>query len=555
MLDLNQSLHSQDMAYLQIVADLWGVTLETADARVALQQLVLTLQEPGRLAAMVASLPDEARAALDDLLRNDGRLPWSLFSRRHGELREMGPGRRDRERPHLNPVSATEILWYRALVGRAFLDAPEGPQEYACLPVEFKSLLPIPQNPPGTKLGRAAKAGERAVIIPVSDHILDHACTLLAGLRLGFPEEKLAQLSAAWQPAGWVSAYPMTVASLAGLLSASGLLDANAIPLPEATRHFLELPRGKALAHLVRGWSHSTSYNELRLIPDLVFEGEWQNDPLRGRYAILDFLAAVPADTWWNLKAFISDIHKKHPDFQRLAGDYDSWYIRSKGSNKFLRGFEHWEDVDGALIRFMILGPLHWLGIVDLAAPAPDAAPQAFRLSAWAEALLNGAPPEIPDKEDESFLISSDARIRVPRRVPRAARYQLARFSDWERENAEAYLYRLTPASLERARGQGLRVLHLLTLLRRYALTVPPSLEKALTRWQDNGTEAHLEHLLVLRLRNPDMLQMLRTSRAARFLEEPLGPTAVVVKAGAWEKVLAILAEMGYLGEGPQEME
>jgi len=114
----------------------------------------------------------------------------------------------------------------------------------------------------------------------------------------------------------------------------------------------------------------------------------------------------------------------------------------------------------------MILGPLHWLGIVDLAAPAPDAAPQAFRLSAWAEALLNGAPPEIPDKEDETFLISSDARIRVPRRAPRAARYQLARFSDWERENAEAYLYRLTPASLERARGQGLRVLHLLTLLR-----------------------------------------------------------------------------------------
>jgi hypothetical protein len=218
-----------------------------------------------------------------------------------------------------------------------------------------------------------------------------------------------------------------------------------------------------------------------------------------------------------------------------------------------LRGFEHWDDVDGALIRFMILGPLHWLGILDLAAPAPDAAPLAFRLSPWAEALLNGAPPENLEKEDETFLISSDARIRVPRLVPRAARYQLARFSEWESESAEAYLYRLTPASLERARGQGLRVIHLLTLLRRYALAVPPSLEKALTRWQDNGTEAHLENLLVLRLRNPEMLQMLRSSRAARFLEEPLGPTAVIIKPGAWEKVLAILAEMGYLGEAPQE--
>lgn len=553
MIDLKQSLHSQDMAYLQIVADLWGVHIEATDARAALQQLVSTLSEPGRLAAMVASLPAEGHAALDDLLRNDGRLPWSLFTRRHGELREMGAGRRDRVQPHLNPISATEILWYRALVSRAFLDAPEGPQEYACLPVEFKELLPVPQAQPGEKLGRPAKATERAVVIPVNDYILDHTCTLLAGLRLGFSDETLAKLSTAWQPAGVVSAFPMTAAWLVGLLSAADLLDASGIPLPDATRHFLELPRSKALAQLVRSWLHSRTYNELRLLPGLVFEGEWQNDPLRARYAILDFLRAVPADTWWNLKAFVSDIHKKHPDYQRPAGDYDSWYIRSTETGRYLRGFEHWEDVDGALIRFMILGPLHWMGIVDLAAPAPDTAPLAFRLSSWAEALLNGAPPHLSDKEDETFLISSDARVRVPRRVPRAARYQLARFSDWESESPEAYNYRLTPSSLERARSQGLRIIHLLTLLRRYALTVPPSLEKALTRWQENGTEAHLEHLLVLRLRSPEMLQMLRTSRAARFLEEPLGPTAVVVKAGAWEKVLAILAEMGYLGEAPGE--
>jgi hypothetical protein len=553
MLDLTQSLHSQDMAYLQIVANLWGVPIEAMDARADLQQIVAAVQEPGRLADMVVSLPPEGRAALDDLLRNDGRLPWSLFTLRHGELREMGAGRRDRERPHLNPISATEILWYRALVCRAFLDVTEGPQEYAYLPAEFKALLPVPEALPGEKLGRPAKAGERSIISPVNDRILDHACTLLAALRLGFPDQRLAEISAAWQPAGVATAYLMTANALAGLLEAAGLVDASAMPVPDATRHFLELPRGKALAQLVRSWNHSPSYNELRLIPDLFFEGEWQNDPLRARYAILDFLATVPPDIWWNLKAFVSDIQKKHPNYQRPAGDYDSWYIRSQTSNKYLRGFEHWDDVDGALIRFMILGPLHWLGILDLAAPAPDAAPLAFRLSPWAEALLNGAPPENLEKEDETFLISSDARIRVPRLVPRAARYQLARFSEWESESAEAYLYRLTPASLERARGQGLRVIHLLTLLRRYALAVPPSLEKALTRWQDNGTEAHLENLLVLRLRNPEMLQMLRSSRAARFLEEPLGPTAVIIKPGAWEKVLAILAEMGYLGEAPQE--
>jgi hypothetical protein len=336
---------------------------------------------------------------------------------------------------------------------------------------------------------------------------------------------------------------------LQGLLEAIGLLDANNIPIPDLTRHFLELPRSKALAHLVRAWTHSPDFNELSLLPGLVLEGEWHNDPLRARYAILDLLVSIPTNTWWSLQAFVADIKQSQPDFQRPAGDYDSWYIRSRSSTEHMRGFEHWDEVDGALIRYMITGPLHWLGVLDLAASAPDASPAAFRFSRWAEALLAGAPPEGMDEEDENFLISSDARIRVPRLVPRSARYQLARFSQWESENEQAYHYRLIPASLERARDQGLRVVHLLTLLRRYALAVPPSLVSALERWQEHGSEAHIDRVTVLRLKNPEMLQALRSSRAARFLGEPLGPATVIVYEGAWEKVLAILAEMGYLGE------
>jgi hypothetical protein len=55
--------------------------------------------------------------------------------------------------------------------------------------------------------------------------------------------------------------------------------------------------------------------------------------------------------------------------------------------------------------------------------------------------------------------------------------------------------------------------------------------------------------VLVLRLNSPQILEELRASRAARFLGDPLGPTTVIVKPGAREKVLAALLEMGYLGE------
>jgi hypothetical protein len=133
--------------------------------------------------------------------------------------------------------------------------------------------------------------------------------------------------------------------------------------------------------------------------------------------------------------------------------------------------------------------------------------------------------------------------------VPRAARYLVARFCSWENANEDAYSYRLTAASLTRAREQGLRVGHLLSLMRRHALTVPPSLAKALDRWEEHGSEARLERALILRLRSPEMLQALRNSRAARYLGDPLGPTTIIVRPGAGEKVIATLAEMGFMGE------
>ena len=227
-------------------------------------------------------------------------------------------------------------------------------------------------------------------------------------------------------------------------------------------------------------------------------------------------------------------------------------YLRDTASGEFLRGFEHWDKVEGALLRYMIAGPLHWLGLIELASPEPDCPVSAFRFSAWAGALLRGEVPGGPDSTPAKVQARSDGGLRVPRLAPRLARYQIARFTVWEGDQGgEFYLYRITPASLERARGQGLRAAQLLGLLRRYAANVPPSLAHALERWEERGSEARLEQVIVLRLGNSELLQALRSSRAARFLGEPLGPTSVIVKPGAWEKVAAALAEMGYLVEAP----
>ena len=551
---LSQSLRDRDPGHLRIVAELWGLELNAPDDRSSLKQLASLLLNRRLVVEVVELLPGEARLAVDELVRSGGRLPWALFTRRHGEVREVGPGRRDRERLYLDPSSPAEVLWYRAFVARDFFDSPAGLEEFAYIPADLLALIPAPQGEIFPTLGRAASPAERSRLLPANDRILDHASTLLAALRLGFPTKSMDAL---WE-SGAVpqNPFPLSPDPLVLLLSTAGLLDEAGIPRPEPTREFLEAGRGEALAILARAWLHSSSFNELRLLPGRSAEGEWQNDPLQARQAVLGLLSAAPGGRdepagrpFVNLASFVAAVRQAHPDFQRPAGDYDSWFIRDERSGEFLRGFVHWDQVDGALIRYLICGPLHWLGVLDLAAPAAEGPVTAFRFSEWAPSLLRGQAPQGLAAEQDELKISSDARLRVPRLAPRSVRYQIARFAIWEGEQDGVYQYRLTPASLERARQQGLRLNHLLALLRRHAATVPPALGKALARWEEYGVEARLERVMVLRLSSPELLQTLRASRAARFLSDPLGPTAVIVAPGAWKKVLAVLSEMGYLGE------
>ena len=528
MPDILHSLSKFDLGYLRIVAGLWGLELGSGDTVAAANELAASLLDPQLVAEITASIPPEAQAALTALSAADGRIPWAVFIRQFGDVREMGAGKRDREKPQLKPASTAEILFYRALLARAFFDTASGPQEFAYIPNDLLTLIQMKWDkqpgivaPSAEPFGRGATPGEKAYIFPANDHILDNATTLLAALRLGHI----------------VQDNPV----LFGLFNAAKLLKKN-IPQAEKVKTFLEAPRAEALKMLTEAWRSSETFNELHLIPGLVCEGEWKNQPVAAREFILNLLDAIPTGKWWNINSLISDVKKKIPDFQRPAGDYDTWFIRREADGQYLRGFAYWDQVDGALIRFFIAVILHDLGLVELASPEESKEVTAFQLKTPDRQISNA--------ENGKLKISSNGRISASRSVPRAARYQLARFCEWDEEKSGEYGYHLTPASLTKAKEQGLKVEHLLALLSKHAAAgIPPVLVKALKRWEVNGTEARAETQVVLRVSRPEVLEELRKSKAARFLGEPLGPTAVVIKAGAQSKVMAALAEIGLLAE------
>ena len=93
------------------------------------------------LAELMDSLSPQADSAITDLVQSGGRIIWATFTRKYGDIREMGAGKRDRERPHLKPSSTTEILFYRGLLARAFFETDKGSQEFAYIPDDLLLLI------------------------------------------------------------------------------------------------------------------------------------------------------------------------------------------------------------------------------------------------------------------------------------------------------------------------------------------------------------------------------------------------------------------------------
>ena len=168
MPDLKHSLHPHDLGFLEIVAGFWGVDLHAPDARTALTQLLGPMTDPEMVLDIVDALPPGARDALDGLIENGGWMSWSRFIRFHGELREVGPGRRDREKLYLDPVSPTEMLWYRGLIGRDFLRRESILQECAYIPDDLLEKMPAVTPSGSEPPGRPASPGEIAHVYPVS---------------------------------------------------------------------------------------------------------------------------------------------------------------------------------------------------------------------------------------------------------------------------------------------------------------------------------------------------------------------------------------------------
>ena len=540
MPSLLKLLKSYDIDLLMRIALFWDFDDDLLSRDQVEGWLLKTMTDDASLSEMIDRLPEITRNAWQMMKGINGRMPWSEFTRQFGDLRSLGPAAREREQPDLHPLNAAEELYYRGLIGRAFLDAHPEPREYAFIPEEILGDSKTTTSEISFPAVRPVSQSEIRRHQPANTRLLDHVIDWLACLRM---ENTL--------PGDYFAKAEVTENFIKAIALAAGLVTSEYEILTEATGKFLQAHRVNTLKEWFTNWRDGSVINDLLMIPGLDFEGVWRNDAVFSRNFILQKLTGFDLQTWYSIASFVSNIEKTTPDFQRPAGNFDTWSIRKSGSSTYLTGRKYWNEIDGAYIRYLLSGPLHWLGVLDVAYGTEPKLPTAFRLSPMARFLLEedikkpNLAPEVAPK------LATDLTIILPTNTSPLIRYQVGRFTQIISNSVTETRHQVTAASLTTAESSGLKIDQLNQLLERHIKSViPQSFKKLAQRWEQNRLEAMFEKAELLRVEDPGLIKMLAEHpRAARMIKEIITPQVAIMLPGGQEIAQKVLLESGILSQ------
>jgi hypothetical protein len=536
---LFQAFLDSDPSRLRVVARQWKLELTASRRTDMAAELVDAMASAEAVGRNIDDLSSEEQAALDDLVRHGGVLPWAVFSRRWGEIRTAGAGRVEREELWRDPVSAAEGLWYRGWVHRAFGERAGRPVEMAFVPEELMLYLPAP---PSLEIPAPSEVEPPPYQTLGDDSLADDLVTLWAtlqrenSLRDDLPAEP-------GTPAAQRLFLLETLSVESSWLRRTG--QGQLRPVPNAILDWLKSDPWSQWASLGQAWMTSQQWNDLAYVSSLTPDpvNSWPNDPVDARQAFLEVLARCTPGLWYSLEAFAGYIKSYATDFLRPDGNYDSWAPRDARTDAPLRGFSAWDAVEAALIAYYISGPLFWLGLVDLGYVELASSPTAFRLTDAAAALLTQAePPEVPIAA--RLRLEPAGEIIVPPRR-RYERFQLGRIADAVSAPDE-YRYRISPSSLNRAKQQRISNARIIAFLETSigSANIPSHLVKAIQRTYQGGGSARLTRPWVLHVPDPEILLLLTTHN---MIEEQLTADMIVISEENRAQVAQLLLEKGFL--------
>ena len=402
------------------------------------------------------------------------------------------------------------------------------------------------------------------------------------------PDDLLHQL----QPSTGLSApllrFALQMLRLSSLLQKDDAQPAVLHLQSEAAELLLGDHWAKMLRQLFERWLTQASYVELyelseerlRLrcratsLQQPVFRpGELEGENSQVRQGIVGLLTQVPLNQWINFSSFARFVYRLNPLFlqrrQRLSANPQWWIELEEGRLQRPLQLNEWLRADIFYLTHLLTGPLHWLGICDLASNA-EGRLLAFRLTPLAGCLLRNL-PHMPDNEQKtdngdpyhvsSLQVADTLHMLVSSSV---ANWPLIRlleiFTEPEDVQQGLLRYHLSPGIFGQALSKGLHPAPLLELLRRIvvikAATEPQQaqlLEQLTTRlaqWQASYRQVRIYTGVTL-LETVDtavMREVLATTSLEERIVQNIHPTLTIIKP---EMIAPVIEELKQRGQSP----
>lgn len=329
---------------------------------------------------------------------------------------------------------------------------------------------------------------------------------------------------------------------------------------------FTEPPRER-LRRCVRAWLYTSFWNELAFLPNVAARPGPQpldaahEEVVRARQMVVERLLQEPAAVWQDIFAFIARAKLSMPYllFPRQFGARADRY--SVGSNPYGWDFrlrhgwltprEGWYMVEGGFIRAILLGPLHWLGLVET---RQEGHVNQFRASPHLE-LANAEESAAAASElsplSGKLIVQPNFELIVLAPVSEGLLMKLDRFA--ERVKLEHIAqYRLTKASVTRAIQFGLHAEDILSVLQEATdpgIDIPQNVRYSLAEWERQARRVELwPNATLIEVDDPALLDSLLVGEETRALfRRRLAPTLAEVVTSRLPALQAALWQRQYL--------
>ena len=254
--------------------------------------------------------------------------------------------------------------------------------------------------------------------------------------------------------------------------------------------------RSEVLHDLFELWLTHNSYEDLFVLEEdglrlrcravslnhpILRSGELEAENSEARQTLIALLAETPINQWISFNAFARFVYRINPLFlqkrQRLYASPHWWIEQEEGRPLQPAKLSDWLHAELHYLSHLLCGPLHWWGACDVALSS-EGRLLAFRLTPFAEWLLNG----IPDEQEEEQDASAQARLSSLADTVEVINEQdalvVCSVATWPIiQTMESFTepagtrqgrlhYRITPKTISHALGEGHQPTALLDLLR-----------------------------------------------------------------------------------------